>query len=87
MINSWERPAAFSARRDVATPRRLLEKVAPDRFLTQVRREEGPQRHPGLRDAGVARSTERIADCANARQQQSRQPQQQDVHIRPNELA
>lgn len=79
----------ISRGRGVATPRRLVKflRRQTDSFFTQVRREEGLQRYAGLRDAVVARSIERIADRVDARQQQPRRPQQQNVHIRPAGLA
>lgn len=74
-----------------ATPRRRLDGSrtgkGKDGLLTQVRREEGLQWHAEIRDAVVARSIERIADRVDARQQQPRRPQQQNVHVRPAGLA
>jgi len=57
-------------------------------FLLQVRREQNPQRHAGLREGGPARAFERVAERAgDARQRHSRRPQQQDVHVRVDGLA
>lgn len=53
----------------------------------QVQCEQDLQWHAVLRDGSVAGSTERVADCVDVRQQQSRQQQQQDVHIRSDGLA